>query len=522
MGCCNPCKSITVGLLGCRWKASSRSTGKTKLIDWCFFALLVVAFILNLIVMYSWIITKNDEARFNWGYWDKTGREEDMYSIILVLSIIFFVLTSIALTLAVIHFIFKQQLYIHWANKVLIFILFLYGLLLMGLIEFFYSETWTLLGLSMKFLAPFFQICAVIVITFLTWLMAGCFALLWYKDRTVSCIIATTLYFGLLMLLYLSPLAISSPCVLDHDATPRKPLLLGHRGAERVAPENTIASFVIAIEECQVFAIESDCKISYDGVPFMVHDDILTRVTNVAGVFPQQEGKKSSSFMISELKQLDAGSWFLEDDPFGTTSSLSAERVRSYRNQTIPTLAEVLELTNKYNLSFMFDARPPPEGHPYDQTWFQSIRDAVEDAGISADDFYYEFKPEGDAVVTILRNDHRAHEEVENYYVGYDFKKIKSNTDANIWTNTWSVNLDWMLSLYWCASAPSITTNDCHGAKRLKKPLWMLTPNQYLTIWLIFDCVSAFWVIIIFIVQFRRGRNKISGAQKREAEMTTM
>lgn len=59
-----------------------------------------------------------------------------------------------------------------------------------------------------------------------------------------------------------------------------------------------------------VSIVESDIAISYDGVPFILHDPIFARTTNVADVFPDRSRISASLFNSTEIKQLDAGSWF--------------------------------------------------------------------------------------------------------------------------------------------------------------------------------------------------------------------
>lgn len=51
---------------------------------------------------------------------------------------------------------------------------------------------------------------------------------------------------------------------------------------------------------------------SADGVPFLMHDEELTRTTNVQAVFPERAALNSTAFNWTDLQQLDAGSWFLE------------------------------------------------------------------------------------------------------------------------------------------------------------------------------------------------------------------
>lgn len=52
--------------------------------------------------------------------------------------------------------------------------------------------------------------------------------------------------------------------------------------------------------------------VSADGVPFLMHDEELTRTTNVQAVFPERAALNSTAFNWTDLQQLDAGSWFLE------------------------------------------------------------------------------------------------------------------------------------------------------------------------------------------------------------------
>ncbi|MEP6722398.1 MAG: glycerophosphodiester phosphodiesterase [Variovorax sp.] len=78
------------------------------------------------------------------------------------------------------------------------------------------------------------------------------------------------------------------------------PRWIAHRGAGKLAPENTLAAFRLgAAHGYRMF--ECDVKLSADSVPFLMHDATLQRTTDGAGT----GGDKS----WSELSQLDAGSW---------------------------------------------------------------------------------------------------------------------------------------------------------------------------------------------------------------------
>lgn len=78
------------------------------------------------------------------------------------------------------------------------------------------------------------------------------------------------------------------------------PVWVAHRGAGKLAPENTLAAFRHgAAHGYRMY--ECDAKLSADGVVFLLHDDTLDRTTNGAGVAGEQAW--------SALSQLDAGGW---------------------------------------------------------------------------------------------------------------------------------------------------------------------------------------------------------------------
>jgi glycerophosphoryl diester phosphodiesterase len=103
-------------------------------------------------------------------------------------------------------------------------------------------------------------------------------------------------------------------------AQPPRKQLVAHRGASAYAPEHTREAYVLAIEQGADF-VEQDLAVSKDGVLVCIHDLTLERTTDVEAVFPDRfvtaevNGKPArrwlvADFTVSELKRLDAGSWF--------------------------------------------------------------------------------------------------------------------------------------------------------------------------------------------------------------------
>ena len=103
-----------------------------------------------------------------------------------------------------------------------------------------------------------------------------------------------------------------------HKSANRRVLVMGHRGARGLAPENTIASFESA-RKIGVDCVELDVHVSKDADLIVMHDATVDRTTDGHGYIKDMS--------LSEIKALDAGSWF---DP-------------RYTGETAPTLTEVLE-----------------------------------------------------------------------------------------------------------------------------------------------------------------------------------
>ena len=78
------------------------------------------------------------------------------------------------------------------------------------------------------------------------------------------------------------------------------PRWIAHRGAGKLAPENTLAAFHLgAAYGYRMF--ECDAKLSANGVVFLMHDATLERTTNGHGI--------GGALTWHALSQLDAGSW---------------------------------------------------------------------------------------------------------------------------------------------------------------------------------------------------------------------
>jgi glycerophosphoryl diester phosphodiesterase len=113
------------------------------------------------------------------------------------------------------------------------------------------------------------------------------------------------------------------------------PRWIAHRGAGKLAPENTLAAFELgAAHGYRMF--ECDAKLSADGVVFLMHDATLERTTNGQGIGGEQSWQA--------LSRLDAGSW----------------HSRRYAGEPLPTLEALAGFCLAHGHYLNIEIKPSP------------------------------------------------------------------------------------------------------------------------------------------------------------------
>ncbi|SDS78652.1 glycerophosphoryl diester phosphodiesterase [Pseudomonas asplenii] len=129
--------------------------------------------------------------------------------------------------------------------------------------------------------------------------------------------------------------ASTAPAELAARAGIPYPAVIAHRGASYDAPESTAASYTLA-RDLGADYLEMDLQRSKDGVIFALHDNNLSRTTDVASKFPERKDSPANAFTWAELQSLDAGSWFNKAYP---------ERARpSYVGLKILSLDQIIDI----------------------------------------------------------------------------------------------------------------------------------------------------------------------------------
>ena len=113
------------------------------------------------------------------------------------------------------------------------------------------------------------------------------------------------------------------------------PRIVAHRGAGKLAPENTLAALRLGHAHGHRMA-EFDVKLSADGVAFLLHDATLERTTDGSG--------RADGRTWRELSQLDAGAWHSP----------------AYAGEPLPTLAAVARFCRANGMAVNIEIKPSP------------------------------------------------------------------------------------------------------------------------------------------------------------------
>jgi glycerophosphoryl diester phosphodiesterase len=116
---------------------------------------------------------------------------------------------------------------------------------------------------------------------------------------------------------------------------PNLPKIIGHRGAAKAAPENTLESIREARRERATW-IEVDVKLTSDNQLILLHDDLLDRTTSGKGA--------SALASLAQIRAMDAGSWFAP----------------KFAGIKVPTLEEAVAEMLRLNLNCNFEIKPCP------------------------------------------------------------------------------------------------------------------------------------------------------------------
>ncbi|KAM4046051.1 LOW QUALITY PROTEIN: glycerophosphodiester phosphodiesterase domain-containing protein 5 [Anomaloglossus baeobatrachus] len=504
------CLSCLTGIYGCRWKRYQRSHDDTTKWELLWFMILTFTFFLTLTWFYFWWEVHNDYNEFNWFLYNRTGRWSDWSIPILVSTAAGFIYITILLILALCHIAVGQQLNLHWLHKGCLAVVLIATVVAMASIEQMWDEE--VLLISFQATAPFLHIGALVAITMLSWIVAGQFA---RSEKAIFQICLILAYLAVVIALYLVPMTISSPCIMERDLLGPKPSIIGHQGAPMLAPENTIMSFKKALEY-GTRGLQADVTVSFDGIPFIMHDDNLRRTTNLNQVFPDLPSRLSASmFNWTDLERLNAGEWFIETDPFWTAGSLSPAEATEAANQSVCKLSDLLDVAKESNASVLLKIHQLPANHPHYDNYINITVHSILQSGIPQErviwlsdyerSFVRRLAPDFQQASNVKRDPKFLKDRditfVNLRYTEINQEDIREFAAQNLTLNTYTVNEPWLFSVLWCAGVRSVSSDSSHILSKVPFPIWLLPPDEYSLIWITSDIISFTVIIGVFVLQ---------------------
>ena len=142
------------------------------------------------------------------------------------------------------------------------------------------------------------------------------------------------------------------------------PLVLAHRGANKVAPQNTIPAFAKALE-FNADGIETDVHLSKDGEIVVCHNYTVDETSNGSGLIDE--------LTLSQLKAMDFGSYFNKD----------------FTGVSLPTLSELLDVVRKMKL-INIEIKPPKKNNDL----VKKVVETINEYGIIENSIVSCFDPE--------------------------------------------------------------------------------------------------------------------------------
>ncbi|XP_067104488.1 glycerophosphoinositol inositolphosphodiesterase GDPD2 isoform X2 [Osmerus mordax] len=497
--CCRICSR---GLYSCHWNHPSE---KKQRFAYCWFSILTLVTLLTLCWMYICLVTFNDREDVNWKGFVELKLWVNWFMVFIIISAVINIYCVLLLLFALFQVVLREPLDLHCLHKIFLFLGVLFITAGVTGMSLKWKTEWPTVLLSLQATAPFLQIGGVVALTLLSWLVFKGFH---RATRAVSKVLIMVVFVLVSVAIFLSPLLITSPCLLEADELLSKPALIGHRGSPMLAPENTMMSFERSVG-CNVTAFETDVQLSKDRVPFLMHDhhhEFLRRTTDVKDKFPGLEFNHSTNLSWAELESLNAGTWFLQSDPFYSVSKLSEEERREAQNQSIPSLVQLLDLAKQHHTSLIFDLKNEDNqdvditvstiltsGIPQNLIlWLPGTkrRDVME----AAPGFRQVYSN-----VSIMDTYGGHHLNVK--YSSLSATEIRELRSRNVSVNLWVVNERWLFSLLWCSGASSVTTNACHLLQDMTQPHWTLGSNLYRMIWITVNLMSLLIMFGLFILQ---------------------
>ncbi|MHA1112309.1 MAG: glycerophosphodiester phosphodiesterase family protein [Promethearchaeota archaeon] len=329
-------------------------------------------------------------------------------------------------------------------------------------------------------------------------------------------ILASTFIICMFIGVTIIPVAVNPSSIMPEDI-PEKPIIIAHRGAAHISPENTLESIHLS-HEIGADGWEVDVRISFDGFFFLMHDSDLKRTTDVESVYPERANEEASSFTIAELQQLNAGSWFVDRDPYGTIRSgrIDTETASSYNEVKIPLLDDIISYTVENPHLIDIDMKRPPTGHPYASQYEDLLLEKLNLSNLTENVIIKSYKPAAANFTHLLSPGEYSIEEMigigaelidEKYWVPN--RKIGEYGEANMPVMVGVLNSPIRFSQVWLLGVHMVLTDDPDVFINMSLPLRIMKRNLYFPLWVAASLISYCGGLTYYILREKRRKNVI-------------
>ena len=259
-----------------------------------------------------------------------------------------------------------------------------------------------------------------------------------------------------------------------------KTKIFAHRGASGYAPENTLEAFALAITQ-GADGIELDVQLTKDGIPVVIHDETIDRVTEKKGWVKDYTLKK-----LKELEDRDEALQGERQRQLEKWLTVLKNKFPEYSAAKIPTLEEVLDAVKASGIQVNIELKTGIYWYPEIE---QKVADLVKKAGMEERVIYSSFNhysiqqmkkivPEAETAylysdVILNVAEYAKNTKVDGlhpavYHVKMaDFLKeyLGSNLNVRVWTVNEKADMKWLID----AGVTAIITNYPDMAVQIKK-----------------------------------------------------
>ncbi len=317
------------------------------------------------------------------------------------------------------------------------------------------------------------------------------------------------LLFGVYLVVILVPYLAAPANVLPGDL-PAKPQFIAHRMGGFVGPENTIEG-ANAMRQFGLIGMEIDIRVSWDGIPFLLHDDVLTRTTNVADVFPARASRPADNFTFAELRSLDAGSKFLaEPNGLFAQQYVNATTLNGYQGAKISSLAEAISFCETWGWIIDANIKGVSDGHPNASNYLVNILTMLNSSSIPALFVVDHLTDQTGAKIKHVTGDYEG-DLATLKAQGYDIVAVDDlrNTDATfrqipaagLASYTQFIDDPLTFSQMWCLGVTYIMTDTPYLFQGMTAPLWYMPVLLWDIICIAVQAVVGLSLIIAIVRQ---------------------